>query len=147
MFEKLDLNNDGKISLREFTMGVECALSNDRVFKQLDSDSDGALDFDDILVLFYYKRDAITVLRCDGCRELSFGPTFSCFECSRDRSYALCCNCYGGGKFPHRHPLLHDQALLAKLSKATAKVSNFSSCLIFCFSYTLTNHLVPFRRK
>lgn len=126
MFENLDTNSDGKISLREFINGVVSDLSNVKVFKQLDSDDDGALDFDDVLVLFYCTNNTIKILRCDGCRDLLLGPSFSCFECLSDGGFALCSDCYGSGIFPHRHPLLHDRALLIELCKTKdrAKVIN-----------------------
>ncbi|KAL1536166.1 hypothetical protein AAHA92_28857 [Salvia divinorum] len=128
-YEKLRSKRDGKIRVADFKRGVESALSNDKVFKELDFDRDGFLDFVDVLLLFYHSvKKAIAILRCGGCSILIFGTAYSCFECffnSADRRFALCSDCYDTGNFPHRHPLtsssssstlLRDQALLIKFS-------------------------------
>ncbi|XP_047949483.1 uncharacterized protein LOC125195369 [Salvia hispanica] len=125
-FEKLNPTRNGKVNVVELLERSVGVGSNEN----LDLDGDGFLDFEDVLVLFYYsiKRE-INILRCGRCSKLMFGPSFSCFHCffkSAHQRFALCRDCYATGKVDHGHPLtstaeslhLHhrDQALLLKLS-------------------------------
>lgn len=106
------------------------------MFKMLDSNKDGLLDFEDILVLFYAEeRDVIRLIPCDGyCGGLLSGPYFSCISCLSKfpNTFDLCCHCYGRGDFQHHHPttnFLHDQGLVAKLmgqpkTQLTVRINN-----------------------
>lgn len=152
-FQSLDLNRDKKISLAELKGGVESRIvgsriANQRVFKELGSNRDGTLNFHDVLVLFYYNKKAITILRCGACEQLIFGPSFSCFECLRNHPerHFLCCDCYSEGKsIRHNHPssssmptqFSHDQDLLVKFTKLTPQVINNYNLSIHGLKYGL----------
>ncbi|KAK6145907.1 hypothetical protein DH2020_019776 [Rehmannia glutinosa] len=119
LFRKLDANGDGKISLVEFKKCVSSWLSHDRVFKKLDSNNDGSLGFSDALALYYMEKKVIKIFKCDGgCRELLFGPYFSCYQCLCNKfpqTFDLCPDFYRAGKFKHEHhlsSLLDDHSLL-----------------------------------
>ncbi|KAH6771527.1 hypothetical protein C2S52_016330 [Perilla frutescens var. hirtella] len=107
-FSKFDKNGDGKINVTELK-SPNSGTQVDKFLKILDSDGDGVLGFSDVLVLFYILKDKLNgEILCDGCGELVFGdPYFSCILClpKYPRSYDLCCDCYGRGKFDHCHPL------------------------------------------
>ncbi|KAG6393065.1 hypothetical protein SASPL_147295 [Salvia splendens] len=129
-YERLKSKRDGKIRVLEFKKGVESSLSKEKIFKQLDLNGDGFLEFEDVLLLFYHSvKKAITILRCRGCSVLIFATAYSCFQCffnTADHRFSLCHACYATGKVQHGHPLtsssssssslLRDQALLIKFS-------------------------------
>ncbi|KAG6394869.1 hypothetical protein SASPL_145459 [Salvia splendens] len=101
-YEKLKSKRDGKIRALDFNKGVESSLSKEKIFKQLDLDGDGFLDFDDVLLLFYHSiKKAITILRCRGCSILIYGTAHSCFQCffnTADHRFSLCHDCNSTGK-------------------------------------------------
>lgn len=114
--------------------------SNEEISRKLGSiNTNGALSFEDALLVFYYNKYEINILRCYACHELIFGPCFSCLEClsnstPNSRRRALCCDCYGGGQSIYHDdhprsstptPLLHDQQLVLNLTRlTTAQVIN-----------------------
>ncbi|KAL7081292.1 hypothetical protein ACP275_14G030300 [Erythranthe tilingii] len=103
-FRLLDANGDGRISLAEYKTLVSSWFSNDKLFRELDENGDGTLDFEEFLALFY--MDKASMRWCDACSNILLGSYFSCLLCEKDypHSYDLCCRCYGGGGYQHRHP-------------------------------------------
>ncbi|XP_012843114.1 PREDICTED: uncharacterized protein LOC105963266 [Erythranthe guttata] len=103
-FRSLDDNNDGTISHAEFRKLVDPSLSTDKLFKELDKNNDGTLDFNEVLALYYIQKCGARL--CDVCRDILLTSYFSCLLCEKHLPYSfdLCCGCYGGGAFEHRHP-------------------------------------------
>ncbi|KAL1535640.1 hypothetical protein AAHA92_28397 [Salvia divinorum] len=104
-FAKLDIDGDGKISLREFKKTVSSRLCAEAVFEKLDENGDECLDFGEFLCLHYMEK-RVEIARCGGCWELLVGPYFSCLLClgRGADTYNLCCACYRlGAELPHEH--------------------------------------------
>lgn len=102
LFETLDEDGDGKVTLKEYKKRVNPFFSNTHIFKQLDQNGNGTLDFDEVLALYY--MDKVSIPRCGSCHDLLLASYFCCMSClGKTASYHLCCDCYGGGKFDHRH--------------------------------------------
>ncbi|EYU38471.1 hypothetical protein MIMGU_mgv1a021889mg, partial [Erythranthe guttata] len=105
-FRSLDVNRDGKISLAEYRSPVNPYYASEAVFKCLDKNGDGSLDFEEFLALNFIHN--ICGLRwCDACGGSLHGHYFSCLQCEKDypnKSCDLCYGCYGAGKFKHHHP-------------------------------------------
>lgn len=120
-----DCTRERKISLVEFkTHGdADVKAGAEDIFRVLDSNKDGLLDFDDFLVLFYIKKGVIGDYVCSYCGELLSGrPFFSCVPCLPQfpNTFDLCCHCYSRGDFHHHHPstdFLHDEALVLKFMR------------------------------
>ncbi|KAL2488869.1 Calcium-binding EF-hand family protein [Forsythia ovata] len=72
------------------------------LFKKLDENGDGILDFNEVLAFYYMDKTGIP-----SCKELLLGPYFSCAMClgKGSESYDLCCDCYSGGDYSHEHSL------------------------------------------
>ncbi|KAG8369781.1 hypothetical protein BUALT_Bualt14G0049400 [Buddleja alternifolia] len=106
-FKNIDANGDGKVSLVEFKKSMGFWLSDETIFRQLDTNDDGTLDFDEVLALYYMKKK-IDPPKCDGCSALLVGSYFSCWLCfgkANTGSTDLCCSCYHRGTFEHKHAL------------------------------------------
>ncbi|KAJ6422685.1 hypothetical protein OIU84_027618 [Salix udensis] len=77
-FKAMDKSGDGQISLREYEKYLKKIKATDfthqSLFRALDKDDNGSLDFDEAFLLFYIM-------------EIS--------------TYEICCDCYGGKKFTH----------------------------------------------
>ncbi|EYU38473.1 hypothetical protein MIMGU_mgv1a021207mg, partial [Erythranthe guttata] len=104
-FRSLDVNCTGKISLAEYKSLVNPYYASDAVFKWLDKNGDGSLDFEEVLALYFIHKIR-PLRRCDACRGSLQGPYFSCLMCEKNHpnTYDICCGCYGNGKFEHHHP-------------------------------------------
>ncbi|KAH6770277.1 hypothetical protein C2S52_015080 [Perilla frutescens var. hirtella] len=101
LFQTLDEDGDGKVTLHEYKKRVNPFFSNEHIFRQLDENDDGTLDFDEVLALYYMDR--ISIPRCASCHDLLLASYFCCMSCLGKTSYCLCCDCYGGQKFHHPH--------------------------------------------
>lgn len=106
-FRALDADEDGRVSLHEFlgfmNQQGHTRLANPHLFKELDRNGDGALDFWEVLTLFYIIKSGRPICEC--CGILVPGTYFSCVECfeSCDASYSLCIYCYRSNKTSHNH--------------------------------------------
>ncbi|KAH6788407.1 hypothetical protein C2S51_003413 [Perilla frutescens var. frutescens] len=119
-YGELDVNRDGNIRFAQFRRRFGSWLEKD--FRKLDSDRDRALDFFDVLVVFYYNKGTIRIRGCHGCHAKLLGPYFSCIPCSYNypQIYDLCCRCYRRGRFHHDHPstdFIHDNGLLVNFMR------------------------------
>lgn len=102
LFQTLDRDGDGRVTLDEYKKRVNPFFSNEGIFRQLDGNGDGTLDFDEVLALYY--MDKVCIPRCGACHDLLLGSYFCCMTCLRKKSsYCLCSGCYGGGRFEHGH--------------------------------------------
>ncbi|OMO95259.1 Calcium-binding EF-hand [Corchorus capsularis] len=112
-FESLDSDGDGKINEEEFIAwgnkrGFKSITWSERLFKELNKDENGSLDFDEVLTLFYLNKSGRIVF-CDGngCEAFLKGNYFTCVKCFSARMSAqgtcdLCCSCYRNNNFNHR---------------------------------------------
>ncbi|KAL9140982.1 hypothetical protein ABFS82_14G072800 [Erythranthe guttata] len=120
-FQSLDGDCDGKVNLAEYKSLVLRAYTHESLFNCLDENSDGSLDFEEVLVLHYMQKCGMRI--CDGsCHGWLLGPYFSCTICEKNypKTYDLCCTCYSGGKFKHDHPttsFLDDRSMRMLLAK------------------------------
>ncbi|XP_073282649.1 uncharacterized protein [Primulina huaijiensis] len=120
-FNKFDIKGDGKITLQQYKNVVAKHLSEENIFRKLDANGDGALDFDEITCLYYMEKK-LGLHKCAACRDLLVGAYFSCLRCVEDgldSECRLCCACYHLGEFSHNHSLSNflDQHSMAKVMK------------------------------
>ncbi|KAK6914163.1 EF-hand domain [Dillenia turbinata] len=137
-FNEVDKNGDGKVSLPEFTdslrekgFGIMCQSS---LFRKLDNDGDGYLDFFDVVALYLLVLNGTPY--CDGCGGFAKGLFFSCVECLESESsdsFCVCSGCYRHQTFTHNHPNFIDNILLqsktgnSSLNAATSDKLNSES--------------------
>ncbi|KAG6737474.1 hypothetical protein POTOM_058998 [Populus tomentosa] len=106
-FNAMDKNGDGKISLLEYVDYLKkkkaTGFAQQSIFRALDKDDNGSLDFEEAIVLFYLMNSGRDLI-CKGCEKFLAGAYFSCSQCFFNASvstYEICCACYGGKKFAH----------------------------------------------
>ncbi|KAJ6422683.1 hypothetical protein OIU84_027616 [Salix udensis] len=107
-FKAMDKNGDGQISLREYVKYVKEKKATDftdqSIFRALDKDDNGSLDFEEAIVLYYVMQSGRAII-CKSCKTFMPGAYFSCCECffrvDVKSTYEICCDCYGGKKFKH----------------------------------------------
>ncbi|CAL5395162.1 unnamed protein product [Camellia sinensis] len=105
-FKSLDFDGDNKASLHEFLGFMRqhghTKMSSRHFFKELDKDSNGSLEFMEVMGLYYIIKSG-----------------------SADNPFCVCTACFGNGKFIHEHGLdcfLDNYALLeAKRKEAMGK--------------------------
>ncbi|KAG5560457.1 hypothetical protein RHGRI_003692 [Rhododendron griersonianum] len=83
-YESIDTNGDGKVSVQEYLDFLKQKGYNRYVppnlFKLLDKNNDGTLDFEECVTFFYMVAGHRLVI-CDGCRSYLWGLHFLCVEC------------------------------------------------------------------
>ncbi|KAJ6422695.1 hypothetical protein OIU84_027628 [Salix udensis] len=106
-FNSMDKNGDGRISRREymkyFKKEKAKGLTPQSIFRALDKDENGSLDFEEAKVLFYIMQSG-KAITCMACEKFMAGAYFSCSQCFFDGAkskFDICCDCYGGKKFTH----------------------------------------------
>ncbi|KAG5224154.1 calcium-dependent protein [Salix suchowensis] len=120
IFSSMDKNGDGQINLKEYVEYLDkdnkTALAHPSLFRALDKNNNGSLDFEEVIVLYYITQSG-RALFCKSCDTFLTDVYFSCSQCffkgDSVSTFDICCDCYGGKKFKH-----HDGA-------------------IFCDNYTL----------
>ncbi|OMO68999.1 Calcium-binding EF-hand [Corchorus capsularis] len=112
-FRSLDRNGDGKISIQEYKAalteagaGATDIAASLGLFKELDNDGNGTLDFDEVMTLFYLMESG-RGYSCDGCGAFLKGVYFTCLTCfnSKSNSFDLCCSCCRNNNFNHHHDI------------------------------------------
>ncbi|KAJ6422692.1 hypothetical protein OIU84_027625 [Salix udensis] len=108
-FNDMDKNKDGQISRREYMKYFKKenakGLHRQRIFRGLDMDENGRLDFEEAKVLFYIIESGRAII-CMSCEKFMAGAYFSCSQCffsAKKSKFDICCDCYGGKKFKHHH--------------------------------------------
>lgn len=96
-FKCMDTDGDGKVDVEEYLSFMAeqgCgAVQNRQFFNQLDVDSKGSLDFNQVMTLYYVIKSGRP--NCDRCGDFIPGIFFSCVFCFRARSsFSLCQTCY-----------------------------------------------------
>ncbi|XP_061943832.1 uncharacterized protein LOC133668105 [Populus nigra] len=113
IFDEMDKNRDGQIDLDEYVEYLKkhnnTIFTDPSMFRALDKDGDGSLDFEESITLYYILQSG-RALFCKCCHTFLADVYFSCFQCfclhESPSTYDLCCDCYGGKKFTH-----HDDAI------------------------------------
>ncbi|KAB5534790.1 hypothetical protein DKX38_017876 [Salix brachista] len=108
-FDELDKDGDERINLDEYMEFLKndknTVLTDPRFFNNLDMNSDGSLDYNEAIVLFYIMQSG-RALFCKSCDTFLAGAYFSCSQCffkDSISSYEICCDCYAGKKFTDHH--------------------------------------------
>ncbi|XP_041022319.1 uncharacterized protein LOC121263477 isoform X2 [Juglans microcarpa x Juglans regia] len=126
----MKLENNKSMSLTDFLdfflqdnypKSVACSL-----FKDLDVNGDGSLDFDEFITLFYLYQSK-RLLYCRGCETFLKGLYFTCIKCfdSTNNSYDLCSWCYRKKNIQHDHRdvvFLDNYALLRRNIKRSSEM-------------------------
>uniref|UniRef100_A0A6N2MIG7 EF-hand domain-containing protein n=1 Tax=Salix viminalis TaxID=40686 RepID=A0A6N2MIG7_SALVM len=98
-------------------------FKHQRIFRGLDMDDNGSLDFEEAKVLFYIMESG-KAITCMSCKTFMAGAYFSCSQCFFDGAkskFDICCDCYGGNKFKHhRGATFCDNYTLLSQSRSSA---------------------------
>ncbi|KAH7856654.1 hypothetical protein Vadar_003962 [Vaccinium darrowii] len=123
-YRSIDINGDGRVSNQEFLKFLAENGYNRYVpanlFKLLDKNNDGTLDFEECLTFFYMIKGQ-RLVKCDGCGSYLWGLYFlydECYHITPAKTFDLCCSCYRNRKFNHVHSaasFLDNYALLRTL--------------------------------
>ncbi|XP_041020557.1 uncharacterized protein LOC121262229 isoform X2 [Juglans microcarpa x Juglans regia] len=129
-FKNMKLENNKSMSLTDFLdfflqdnypKSVACSL-----FKDLDVNGDGSLDFEEFITLFYLYQSK-RLLYCRGCETFLNGLYFTCIKCfdSTSNSYDLCSLCYGKKNIQHHRDavFLDNYALLRRNIKRSSETA------------------------
>uniref|UniRef100_A0A6N2KM88 EF-hand domain-containing protein n=1 Tax=Salix viminalis TaxID=40686 RepID=A0A6N2KM88_SALVM len=108
IFSSMDKNGDGQINLKEYVEYLDkdnkTALSHPSLFRALDKNNNGSLDFEEVIVLYYITQTGRARF-CKSCNTFLTDVYFSCSQCffkgDSVSTYEICCDCYGGKKFKH----------------------------------------------
>ncbi|KAI8566567.1 hypothetical protein RHMOL_Rhmol02G0050400 [Rhododendron molle] len=130
-YKSIDKNGDGRVNIHEY---LDFLKKNDHslqhktnLFKLLNKNNDGTLDFDDS-VTFFYMLTSNRIAICKGCESYLLGLHFLCVEChkvNKKKSYDLCSSCYRNKKFTHAHSSFLDNYALLRTEK-TMRSYDFS---------------------
>ncbi|KAB5512089.1 hypothetical protein DKX38_029119 [Salix brachista] len=127
-FSEMDKNGDGQIDLYEYVEYLDkdnnMALTHPRMFRALDKNNDGGLDFEEAKVLYYITQSG-RALFCKSCNTFLTDVYFCCFQCffkgESVSTYEICCDCYGGNKFTHHEDaIFRDNYSLLSQSRSLA---------------------------
>ncbi|KAH6765310.1 hypothetical protein C2S51_016559 [Perilla frutescens var. frutescens] len=105
-FRRMDKDGDKRVDIGEFLSSMsqqgQGQLQTRRMFQELDRDGDGALDFTEVVTLYYIIKSCRPT--CNWCKEFIPGIFFSCLFCFKDgTSYDLCRSCYLADDANHSH--------------------------------------------
>ncbi|KAF8388292.1 hypothetical protein HHK36_026958 [Tetracentron sinense] len=114
-FSCMDMDGDGRVSkgeFMEFQRQRGYGVNSDNCFMELDTDHNGYLDFNEVLVFYYIVQ--VGRRSCNGCKALLKGLYFTCVGCfdSGYQSYDLCSTCYRQGRYHHHHHHHHHAVFL-----------------------------------
>ncbi|XP_028094446.1 uncharacterized protein LOC114294511 [Camellia sinensis] len=113
-FNSMDEDHDKKVSLSEFLNnmkeeGLVKAENPPEMFKALDVNHDGSLDFKEVMALYYVIKSGRPF--CGGCGKFIPGMFFSCSICfdNEDDTFSVCPMCFSNGNksYIHQHKPIH----------------------------------------
>ncbi|KAI8566556.1 hypothetical protein RHMOL_Rhmol02G0049900 [Rhododendron molle] len=133
-YKSLDTNGDGKVSIPEYLdflvkKGYTRHMPSN-LFKLLDENNDGTLDFEEC-VTFFYMINVRRLVICDGCGSYLWGLYFLCVKCysARKRTYDLCCSCYRNKNFIHAHSNFLDNCALLRTNTKNFEYGDEQTCI------------------
>ncbi|CAL5337352.1 unnamed protein product [Camellia sinensis] len=109
-FNSMDEDHDKKVSLSEFLNnmkeeGLVKAENPPEMFKALDVNHDGSLDFKEVMALYYVIKSGRPF--CGGCGKFIPGMFFSCSICfdNEDDKFCVCPKCFSNENksYTHKH--------------------------------------------
>ncbi|KAI8566554.1 hypothetical protein RHMOL_Rhmol02G0049700 [Rhododendron molle] len=134
-YKSIDANGNGEVSIQEYLdslvkKGHNLGLHTN-LFKLLDKNDHGTLDFEES-VTFFYMLTSNRLVICAGCQSYLWGLHFLCIKChkvDKEKTYDLCCSCYRNKNFTHAHSCFMDNYALLR---------NARSMVTYCCSYCPT---------
>ncbi|CAL5337351.1 unnamed protein product [Camellia sinensis] len=115
-FNSMDEDHDEKVSLTEFLKnmkeeGLVKAENPPEMFKALDMNRDGSLDFKEVMALYYVIKSGRPF--CGGCGKFISGMFFSCSICfdNEDDKFCVCPKCFSNENKSYTHKHLPDRFL------------------------------------
>ncbi|GJV48891.1 serine/threonine-protein phosphatase [Tanacetum coccineum] len=123
------MDNDGDVKIDEkefleFMWDERCLqMKNPSIFKQLDLDRNGTLNFVKVMTLYYIVKSRRPF--CDHCKKFISSTYLTCAGCLEDPiggSFYLCLDCYMSQKCDHSHDglsrFLDNYSLLEAMKKS-----------------------------
>ncbi|KAI8010037.1 hypothetical protein LOK49_LG06G02580 [Camellia lanceoleosa] len=115
-FNSMDEDHDQKVSLSEFLNnmkegGLVKAENPPEMFKLLDVNRDGSLDFKEVVALYYVIKSGRPF--CRGCGKFIPGMFFSCLICfdNEDDKFCVCPKCFTNENKSYNHKHMPDHFL------------------------------------
>ncbi|KAL6185193.1 hypothetical protein ACLB2K_041327 [Fragaria x ananassa] len=123
----MDKDGDGSITIKEFEeiLTISSRHNANRLFRAMDKNGDGVLDFEEAIT-FYYVLCNYRMVGRDGCKDsLLTGLYFTCVDCfdhNQTTTFDLCISCYRTRNYVHQHCNFLDNYALLR-TKAAYMVS------------------------
>ncbi|XP_037491339.1 uncharacterized protein LOC105638425 isoform X2 [Jatropha curcas] len=147
-FDAMDKTGSGKVSLKQYSEFFKqrglVELTYPDLFKALDTNGDGTLDFDEYITVYYLCMNNKLIF-CEACGVFLSGSYMSCHQCFKYGSgdpYNICYDCYSRNKFDHHRDayFVDSQKLQSAANKASAvkkgtAVNNGSTTRSSCDNY------------
>ncbi|CAL5395163.1 unnamed protein product [Camellia sinensis] len=115
-FNSMDEDHNEKVSLSEFLNnmkegGLVKAENPPEMFKLLDVNRDGSLDFKEVVALYYVIKSGRPF--CGGCGKFIPGMFFSCLICfdNEDDKFCVCPKCFTNENKSYNHKHMPDHFL------------------------------------
>ncbi|XP_020536693.2 uncharacterized protein LOC105638483 [Jatropha curcas] len=106
-FSAMDKTGSGKVSLKEYSEYFKqrglVELTYPDLFKALDTNGDGRLDFDEYITVYYLCMNN-KLIYCGECGVFLSGSYMSCRQCFNNGSgdpYNICYDCYSRNNIDH----------------------------------------------
>ncbi|EOA17432.1 hypothetical protein CARUB_v10005736mg [Capsella rubella] len=122
-FRAMDNDGDGRVSFQEYidflhrTAGLAWVCPE--MFRELDRNRDGQLDFWEVLTLYYVARTR--TISCRTCLQSLSGLHFTCVTCfdtPGGETFDLCVKCYMRRNYTHSHCLFLDSYVLLRSKRS-----------------------------
>ncbi|CAA7022973.1 unnamed protein product [Microthlaspi erraticum] len=123
-FRAMDVDGNGRVSIQEYTDFLRrtagLAWVHPDMFRELDRNGDGQLDFWEVLTLYYVARTR--TISCRSClRPLNalYFTCVTCFDspCGGD-TFDLCVKCYMRRTYCHPHCMFLDSYVLLRAKRS-----------------------------
>ncbi|XP_011035987.1 PREDICTED: uncharacterized protein LOC105133614 [Populus euphratica] len=124
VFKRMDMDDDGQISLHEFLAFLKNEgrreIASPSFSKELNKNGTGRLDLMEAMTLCYIIESGRKF--CDGCGEFMKGIFLSCMECfdHEDTTLNLCCACCEQGRYVHSHKKFLDNYVFLETKRLDA---------------------------
>lgn len=123
-FRAMDVDGNGRVSLQEYTEFLRrtagLAWVHPDMFRELDRNGDGQLDFWEVLTLYYVARTR--TISCRSCLRPLNGLYFTCVTCFDSPcgggTFDLCVKCYMRRTYCHPHCMFLDSYVLLRAKRS-----------------------------